>query len=129
MKKFEIAQTPKTPHFLLDFEKGEIRLKGRFLPASDPYEFMKPIHDAIRDYIKTPQETTTIDVFYEYINSGSLKYFMEIFKLLKFIELDGHQINCRWHIEDADDDDSVQMSKDVAKYSGLNLQLINDSKA
>lgn len=127
MKKFEIAQTAHTPYFLVDFSNGYIMYKGRFIPDMDPFDFMKPLHDALIEYIDSPAKVTLIDVYYEYVNTGNLITFFELFKLIKKISDNGSELLCRWHYDDPSDEDSIDMCEHVSNYSNLEFEMIDDS--
>lgn len=127
MDKFETQQTSRTPLFLLDPEKGFILYRGRFIPEGNPYNFMEPIHRTIKEYAKSPQKITVVEIYYEYINTGNLRHFLESFKLIKEIERKGKLI-CRWHIDDPNDEESIEMCNDVIDYSGLCFEMVDDSK-
>ena len=104
MRKFEVNQTAHTPYFLIDFDNGYIMYKGRFIPDMDPFDFMRPIHDAIKDYAAFPREITTLDVYYEYVNTGNLHTLLEMFKMFKSVADQGHELICFWHFDDENDD-------------------------
>ncbi|GEM_PF-4984583 len=128
MQKFEVSQTPRTPYLLIDFEMWCIIYRGRFIPDVDPFSIMIPFCNAIKEYCSSPPKITPIDVYYEYVNTGSLKLFSDSFKLMKLIEKADGEIVCRWHIDDPSDDDNIEMCNDISIYSGLKIQLTIDKK-
>ncbi len=127
MKKFEIPQTAHTPYFLVDYETGHILYRGRFIPDMDPFDFMKPLHDAVVEYFASPVKVTMLEVFYEYVNTGNLITFLEFFKLISKNAEKGGQLFCLWHYDDQNDEDSIDMCENVSNYSGLEFEMIDDS--
>ncbi len=127
MEKFEVIQTAHTPYFLLDFDTGTIVYKGRFIPDIDPFDFMEPIHQAIEDYCVSPLMVTTLDVYYEYVNTGNLLRFIKLFKHIKKLSDQGVELVCKWHYETAKDEDSIDMCEHVSNLSGLEFEMVNDS--
>lgn len=128
MQKFEILQTPRTPYLLIDFEAGYIVYRGRFIPEVDPFSIMIPFYNAIKEYSTSPQKITTIDIYYEYVNTGNLKLFSDSFKLMKMIEKAGSELICRWHIDDPTDEDNIEMCNDISIYSGLKFKVVFDKE-
>jgi hypothetical protein len=126
---FEIIQTAHTPYFKIDFDRGEIVYKGRFIPDIDPFDFMRPIYEALSEYAKSPLMLTNFDVYYEYVNTGNLHSFINLFKAIKKLEVQGVELFCRWHYEGNVDEDSLDLCEHVSDNSGLHFILVDDFKA
>jgi hypothetical protein len=128
MEKFEVWQTAHTPYFSIDYDKGYILYKGRFLPSIDPFDFMTPVTEAIETYINQANETTVLEIFYEYVNTGNLLTFLNFFKLFKKIEDKNKELICIWHYDSEADEDSIDMCEHVAGFTGLYFEMVNDSE-
>jgi len=128
VEKFEIKATAHTPYFKVDYDRGEIVYKGRFIPDIDPFEFIRPIKNALVEYAKSPLMLTSFDVFYDYVNTGNLHAFITLFQAIKKLETQGVELMCKWHYEDETDEDSLDLCEHISENSGLKFVLINDSK-
>jgi len=102
MEKLIIEGTRKTPSVLLD-PSGIIRIEGRSIPE-DAKLFFNQIVDWVKSYISTPGPDTTINIAFEYLNSGTSKYILEILTLLKGLTRKDHQLTVNWYYEEGDDD-------------------------
>jgi hypothetical protein len=127
MEKFEIKQTAHTPYFKIDYDLGEIVYKGRFIPDIDPFNFLQPILDAIKEYAISPLMLTNFNVYYEYVNTGNLHSFINLFKAIKKLEDQGIELMCKWHYESESDEDSIDMCEHVSDASGLKFVMVDDS--
>lgn len=97
-----IEETRKTPDVKLD-PNGSFRFEGRSIPE-DASIFYDDIIDWLQKYLTVPQDTTTIDIALEYLNSGTSKYMLQILKLLKDLTQNGHKLVVNWFFEEGDDD-------------------------
>jgi hypothetical protein len=129
VEKFEIKPTAHTPYIKIDYDRGEIVYKGRFIPDIDPFDFLRPIIQAIDVYSKSPLMHTTLEVFYEYVNTGNLHAFITFFQHIKKLENQGIELICKWHFEDETDEDSIDLCEHISENSGLKFIMIDDSKA
>jgi len=128
MEKFEIRQTAHTPYIKIDFDRGEMVYKGRFIPDMDPFDFMRPVYEALDEYAKSPLMVTNLDVYYEYVNTGNLHSFIKLFSAIKKLENQGIELYCRWHYEGDVDEDSLDLCEHVSDSSGLKFILVDDSQ-
>ncbi|MDF1570035.1 MAG: DUF1987 domain-containing protein [Bacteroidales bacterium] len=102
MDRIEHVPTSKTPYVLLD-PNGTIKFRGRSIPE-DVTLFYDEILDWVRIYSNAASPVTEVDVEMEYLNSGTSKYMLKILKVIKDIELKGHELKINWIYEEGDDD-------------------------
>jgi hypothetical protein len=102
MELLLIEATRKTPAVTLD-PNGLIKIQGRSIPE-DASIFYDDVVEWINAYITLGKETTRIDLKFEYLNSGTSKYVLQILKALKELHQDGHKLIINWYYEDGDDD-------------------------
>lgn len=102
MDRIELQASPKTPYVLLD-PAGKIKFRGRSIPE-DVSVFYDNVMAWIESYAQAPANFTEIDVEMEYLNSGTSKYMLRIFKLIKQIDISGNELKINWIYEEGDDD-------------------------
>lgn len=102
MDKLVIEGTRKTPTVILD-PSGNISIKGRSIPE-DAKQFYEEIISWLKNYVSSPVEKTTIDLAFEYLNSGTSKFVLEILELLKELLQQENHLIINWYYEEGDDD-------------------------
>jgi hypothetical protein len=105
MEKLEIERKANTPSVLFDPDSGNLKIEGRSIPEN-PGDFYDELIAWIREYFKDPQPLTTIDLNLEYVNSGSSKYLLGLFRIIKEEVQKGFKININWYYEE--DDEAIQ---------------------
>lgn len=118
MKKLEILQTVKTPYILIDLDNGVLSFKGRSIPEN-PYDFYENILSKLEEYTKVQKKDLIITFDFEYINSASIKLFMELFKIVNPAKTE-----IIWFYVKDDDDilEAGEIYKHIFKNT-LNIQL------
>jgi hypothetical protein len=103
MESIRIDKTQKTPLFIL--KDGYIRLSGRSIPHNSR-QLYKVCFDWIEKYIKSPANETKVDLFFEYIDTSSIRCVMEILYSLGKIPVQDSdkQVEVNWYYENEDDD-------------------------
>jgi SiaC family regulatory phosphoprotein len=117
MKSLSLSPTTHTPYVSFDAETGKIELKGRSTPENS-VEFYEPIMNWLDDYVKSPQETTVVEVKFEYFNTSSSKCILDIFKRLSVLPKNGKKIQVTWYYEE-DDEDMQEAGEDYSDILGL----------
>ena len=102
MKNLHIQATKKTPTVSLNSE-GEIRIEGRSIPE-DASLFFHEIIEWCKLYLTTHPPKTKVDIYFEYLNSGTSKYILQILKLLKENLGSDQELIVNWFYEEGDDD-------------------------
>jgi len=105
MEDFFIERTFNTPEVELRPSEGVLRIEGRSIPE-DPGEYYDVIIQKLEDYYSEPQKITNIEIKLEYINSGSSKYMLEMFRVVKINFDKGNDCIVKWFYEE--DDESIQ---------------------
>lgn len=105
MEKLEICNTTNTPKIDFDPESGIFKIEGRAIPEN-PGDFFNPIIFWLTDYFKNPAKVTVLEVNLEYVNSGSSKYLLGVFKVIKDAYKKGCDVNVKWFFEE--DDEAIE---------------------
>jgi hypothetical protein len=102
MDRLEIERKSNTPAVLFDPESGHMKIEGRSIPEN-PGDFYDELIEWIRGYFKSPKLDTVIELNLEYVNSGSSKYLLGFFKVIKEETLKGNKITVNWYYEEDDE--------------------------
>ena len=102
MKKLEIEKKTNTPSVLFDPDTGILKIEGRSIPEN-PGEFYDELIDWIKEYFKNPKPKTTFDLNLEYVNSGSSKYLLGLFRAIKEESTKGKDVVINWYYEEDDE--------------------------
>jgi hypothetical protein len=105
MKKLFISKTQNTPSVSLDPDSGEFSLEGRSIPEN-PGDFYEPIQKWLNNYFKEPAKKTVFNVNLDYVNSGSSKYLLGLFRIFKKFHTEGLNIEINWYYEE--DDEAIE---------------------
>ncbi len=118
-----LHKTKYTPEIRFENSTGLLQINGRSFPE-DAHSFYNPILNWLDNYVLQSAETTYLEVFLEFFNTSSSKYFLEIFKRLKKIETYRNKnITVRWFYE-KDDEDMYETGIDYRDISNLNFEII-----
>ena len=104
MLDLHIEKSTNTPKIDFYYDKGLLQFEGRSIPEN-PNDFYKPLFQWVQEYFKTPQKLTTFAIKLEYINSGSSKSLLELFRFVKEQHSAGNKCLIKWYSEE--DDESV----------------------
>lgn len=100
-EKLSIEPTKRSPWIVL--EPGRIFVMGRSI-IENPSHFYKPGLEWISEFVKGWSGTTRVDLGFEYINTGSIKW---LYIFLKRLSADHHMAEnaeVTWYYEHGDDD-------------------------
>lgn len=122
MSDFYIKKTFNTPEVLLNYSDGKFRMEGRSIPE-DPAEFYEEIINNLNDYYNDPKPLTTIELKLEYVNSGSSKWLIDIFRLIKTNYDKGFQCKVLWYY-DADDESIQELGQHYKQTFQIPFDLI-----
>ena len=111
MEKLIIEPKLNTPGIILDPEKNQYKFSGESRPE-DVRNFYMPILEWLENNCATLSaqdkgDENSIREFhfnFEYFNSTSAKYILDLFKLLSKMHTDGNCIKIFWHYEEDDED-------------------------
>jgi hypothetical protein len=102
MELLRIEKQKKTPLIELDPVKGMLTIEGRSIPE-DPESFYNIVYSSMIEYYKSPRKLTTFNFQFEYINSGSSKFILKFFHLIKKQHDEGHECVVNWYYEEDDE--------------------------
>ncbi len=123
MDNLFIEGTKQTPEVKFEANTGILEIKGRSIPENT-FEFFNPVLLWLEEYSKAPVEKTIVKVNLEYFNTSSSKYILEIFKRVKTVFTDGHNVLVEWYYEE-DDEEMMETGEDYEDVSGLPFELIS----
>lgn len=124
MDRIVIHGTHKTPLVELDASRGFIAIKGRSTPE-DPDKTYKEVIQWIEEYLLNPRKNTTIDFYFEYLNSSSTKvlvYLMNKFLIASKAKVTNILVNWTYS-----DDDMFEFGKDLADITEIQFNFIFNS--
>jgi len=102
MDSLRLENTSKSPS--VNLISGLIEIKGRSIPEN-PKKFYKPIYDWIKKYGINPEPITTINLNFEYIDTSSSKWVLDLLRLLDDINGKSNtEIKVNWYYEEGDYD-------------------------
>jgi hypothetical protein len=99
--KLSIEPTRRSPWVVL--EPGRIFIMGRSI-IENPSHFYKPGYEWILEFIKVWSESIKIDLGFEYINTGSIKWLYILLRRLSEEERIAENAVVTWYYEHGDDD-------------------------
>ncbi len=102
MKELVIKKTPNTPSVIFNPESGLMKIEGRSIPEN-PGDFFDPLIEWLEEYFENPVKTTNFELNLEYVNSGSSKYLLGIFRILKKKHDEGKNCQINWYYEEDDE--------------------------
>ena len=79
-----------------------MKIEGRSIPEN-PGDFFDPLIVWLEEYFKQPVATTNFKINLEYVNSGSSKYLLGIFRILKKKHDEGKLVSISWYYEEDDE--------------------------
>jgi len=100
-EKLYIEITKRSPWIVL--EEGRVFIMGRSL-VENPGRFFDPVHSWIAGYAKNWKGKTKIELGFEYINTGSIKWLYLIIRELSEMCNMPENIIITWYYEKGDED-------------------------
>lgn len=101
MDSLLIEKTGKSP--FIHLAAGNIEISGRSIPEN-PKKFYKPIVDWVKKYTLNPEKVTQIEINFEYIDTSSSKWVLDILRVLDSIDNDEYVVKLNWFYEEGDYD-------------------------
>ena len=116
MESIRIEKTQKAPLFIL--KDGYIRLAGRSIPQN-ARQLYNICLNWIDQYIKAPARETKVDLYFEYIDTSSIRCVVDILtKLSRISDNSNKRIEINWYYEKDDED-----SRDLGCYIRQHLKV------
>ena len=86
METLRLEATDDLPCVMFNFFKGIFEISKRSLPEN-AVVFYDPLVNSILEYMKTPNEETTVTFHFDYISTSSTKQIMKMILLFDELEL------------------------------------------
>lgn len=99
--------TSETPEVSLDKKDGSILFIGRCI-TPDPAGFFSPLLLWAFDYVKQPQDITTVVINTDYLNTTCTVYLRHFLAVLARVQYSGRKIIIKWYCN-VDDDDTHEL--------------------
>jgi len=130
MEKLTLAPTLNTPGVNLDPAANRFEIHGESRPEN-VRRFYLPILDWLEQFagkvsgkdVNTPLE---FSFNFEYFNSTSAKYILDIFKILHSINESGRAVRVSWHYEE-DDEDMYEVGMEMSRMSGIAFVYVKEA--
>jgi hypothetical protein len=100
-ERFHIEPTRRSPWVV--FEPGRIFIMGRSI-VDNPSGFYGPALEWVSDFAKSWKGRLKVDLGFEYINSGSIKWLYILLKELSGIRDASGNTTITWYFEEHDED-------------------------
>lgn len=116
-----------SPRIELDPDKNMFEFSGESRPEN-VRSFYLPVLEWLEGYAdelsaKESKDPLVINFNFEYFNSTSAKYILDIFKSLFSIHENGNEVLIRWHFEE-DDEDMYEVGMEMSRMSRLPFEYV-----
>jgi hypothetical protein len=122
MEKLIIESTLNSPRIVLDPVTGVFEFSGESRPEN-VRNFYSPVLDWLEEYAGGSPGPGTFVFNFEYFNSTSAKYILDIFKILKSISDKTGKLKVQWHYEE-DDEDMYEVGMEMSRMSGISFEYV-----
>ena len=130
MEKLIIDATLNTPSVILDPEKNLFQFTGESRPEN-VRNFYIPVLEWLENYTsevasqdkENKSRAHEFHFNFEYFNSTSAKYILDLFKTLSNLHSEGINVLVYWHYEE-DDEDMLEVGKEMSRMSKLNFEYV-----
>jgi hypothetical protein len=130
MEKLIIEPTVNSPRIVLDSESRNFEFSGESRPEN-VRKFYLPILEWLEAYTaeqeKLRDDERTFGLLcqfnFEYFNSTSAKYILDIFKSLNAISALDIELEIKWLYEE-DDEDMLEVGQEMSRMSKLSFEYI-----
>ena len=129
MNKLVIEPTMNSPRVILDPEANLFEFSGESRPEN-VRNFYMPFLEWLEQFASEQgkagsggAEEREIHFNFEYFNSTSAKYILDVFKALNSLNATGNQVFVKWHYEE-DDEDMLEVGKEMERMAKLPFEFI-----
>lgn len=130
MEKLIIDATLNTPSIIFDPEKNLFQFTGESRPEN-VRNFYIPVLEWLENYTsevasqdkENKSRAHEFHFNFEYFNSTSAKYILDLFKTLSNLHSEGINVLVYWHYEE-DDEDMLEVGKEMSRMSRLTFDYI-----
>jgi len=122
MKPLIVNNTTTTPKVTLDKNTGIFKIEGVSRPE-DVLAFYNPVFDWFNEYMKDPNQSTTIEFQLAYHNTASTKILAKLMNSFKTLYIADKEVDIKWYYRE-NDDDSREAGEDFKSLIDLPFELI-----
>ena len=130
MEKLIIEPTLNTPSVDLDPQKNQFHFSGESRPEN-VRNFYLPVLEWLETYsVEVASEDSVgksvnreFHFNFEYFNSTSAKYILDLFKILGNLNTNGVSLGVFWHYEE-DDEDMLEVGQEMSRMCKLPFEYI-----
>lgn len=123
MKPLYISKTDETPEVALDVENNKFVFEGNSYPENST-KFYTPILNWMREFTEANEKfDMTIDFNFDYFNTSSAKYILEILRLIQEHHEKGNECLIRWYYFE-DDTDMLEAGEDYQTTISVPFEII-----
>ena len=129
MEKLKLEPTLNTPRILLDPEQRTCSFSGESRPEN-VRNFYMPVLEWLKEYAASfssgeKNGKLDVEVKFDYFNSTSAKYILDVFKIFRAIQDKGVAVAVSWSYE-SDDEDMYEVGTEMARMSGIKFKFIEE---
>lgn len=120
MKKYIIQERSLNyPGVIYDIDSGALEITGRSIPEN-PESLFTRIMSWIDSHLRQ-NDALIILIFLEYVNSGSSKYLLDVFKqVARYID-SGKNVDVKWQYEE-DDESMFELGEHYRYTTGIPIK-------
>lgn len=130
MDKLIIEPTVNSPRIVLDPEEKKFEFSGESRPEN-VRNFYLPVLEWLESFtkdqsgMKEPDRASGFNCLFnfEYFNSTSAKYILDIFKSLNALHTLGITLDIKWLYEE-DDEDMLEVGEEMSRMSKLTFEYV-----
>ena len=115
-----INPTTSTPEVKFDPTTGKFEIKGRSI-TENASDFYNPLIDWVKTYTGNAAGSTTVDVYFDYLNTSSSKSLMHLFNVLSTIS--GKDVSINW-LYKKDDEAMKEAGEDFNTIVNLPFNIV-----
>jgi hypothetical protein len=119
--KLIIQASENTPRVLFDPGAARYECRGRSFP-DDTLSFYEPILTWFGNFAESQNIKGSLDIYFDYYNTGTYIRLMEMFDLLEKLNKKGHDLSIHWYVEE-DDEDSMENGKALKEVVNVPFDL------
>jgi len=126
MEQIRIEGSNDSPKIVLDAKQGLIFIGGSSLPEN-VLDIYNPVLRWLDEYSKDPNPVTTIDFFYDYLNTASSHMVMRMFEKIIELSVKCPQLIIKWHYL-LSDLDMRDFGQELHELIHIPIQLIPEER-
>ncbi len=123
MSGYFLEATDETPKVTFDPQNQKFEIMGNSYPENST-KIYGPILEWLEGFVQTTeQDSLVFDFNFDYFNTSSAKYILEILRCIKTLNERNKQLLVRWHYFE-DDTDMLEAGEDYIATIDLPFELV-----